>query len=52
MTNFNNIKDRFDAFRKLTMDAIGRELQIDYCGKSYEGTCTLGLYENCGAWEE
>ena len=37
MTDFNQIKERFDALRKLTMDAIGRELEIDYCGKSYEG---------------
>lgn len=37
MTDFNQIKERFDALRKLTMDAIGRELEIDCCGKSYEG---------------
>ena len=30
MTDFNQIKERFDALRKHTMDAIGRELEIDY----------------------
>ena len=37
MTDFNQIKERFDALRKLVMNAIGRELEIDYCGKIYEG---------------
>lgn len=30
-------KARFDALRKLVMDAIRKQLEIDCCCKSYEG---------------
>lgn len=46
-------KNRDDCIDDCVLDVYSSKYycsQYD-CFVNYEGTCTLGLYENCGAWE-
>ena len=56
MADYQNEKVRFDALRKLVMDAIRKELEIDCHCKSYEGafewlTCYPNYFDDPEAKE-
>lgn len=45
-------KDRDECYEcVLSNFAKQYECNNDECFVNYEGHCTLGFYENCGAWE-
>lgn len=47
-------KHRNDCTDDCALDVYARKYsctQYD-CFINYEGSCALGFYENCGAWEE
>lgn len=40
-----------EEFCALAVRAARNECTQHLCFLNYEGSCLIGLYENCGAWE-